>query len=431
MPSKADKHREMLADRQRIDAAMSVIEAAKRKALAQRAEYGKFLEWKVKMQRRERKQREEEEEQLRDRIEQKLHQVLEEHKQAKREDVDRWKTFAVTKVKPRKELPSERAAREEREREDMERSERREAKRLEISKKLRAVSSNSAPTGRDNKSGASHGSMASSGYDPAAVPFSKLAANSKPTDPQAEAQALLERLDHPDWSQTGSVGVGGVDSLTADQLEKLNAIEETRGKVGRKDALVASMFQKAKSRRLYATARMLADPPADYLMGTDLLRYVPADVMGAVDAEQTAPKGRRAHSPREDTFFITEDTQQRPGVDAPTAAEDYDPAEQYIEGVSSPRPPPQPSGKARTAGPRVSKYKAFDPLAWLQVQGPVAPRAQTERNRDEEAATLEWYKSVHEPLTRIKRRTERHQSHSWQHSSKHVLPPMGTTRFEK
>src|SRR5688572_17190025 len=79
----------LLKERQKIDAAMALLDAAKAKAAAQRAEYSKFLSWKVTMQRKERVQRDKEDAQLRQRVQDRLQTILEQHKSRKREELSK------------------------------------------------------------------------------------------------------------------------------------------------------------------------------------------------------------------------------------------------------------------------------------------------------------------------------------------------------
>lgn len=153
---------------------------------------------------------------------------------------------------------------------------------------------------------------------------------------------------------------------------------------------------------------MLADPPADFLMGNDIMRYIPADIMAQVDRDM-APS--QQPSPRGDVaFFITEGDEHVPRVSDLTV----DVAERRTVGTSS----------------KVSRWKTYDPHAWMAVDAAPPPLPEVPRNREEEAATLQWYKQCCEPLTKIKKRTERHQTHSWSAVSKHVLPPLASARFE-
>ena len=85
---------ELAEERRKIDAAMEMLDEAKKKARAQRQDYGNYLSWKVTMQRQEHKQRELEEEKLRERVDQKLQQVLSEHRDLRRKELTAYRHFA-------------------------------------------------------------------------------------------------------------------------------------------------------------------------------------------------------------------------------------------------------------------------------------------------------------------------------------------------
>ena len=107
MPSSSKKQlsaKELIAERARIDAAMAKLEEAKTQARTQRAEYGRFLQWKVDMQRKERKQRDEEDELMRARVEQKLQAVLQQHREEKLQGRADYRKFIAAPVPKRRPL---------------------------------------------------------------------------------------------------------------------------------------------------------------------------------------------------------------------------------------------------------------------------------------------------------------------------------------
>jgi len=460
--SQAERQREMLEERHRIDATIAVIDAAKRKALAQREEYGKFLKWKVQMQHRERKQREAEERELRARIDARLKKVLEEHRERKREENERWKTFATEAAPRMRESSGQMAARLQHEAEMRAKEEERQRKKAVIQARLRATP-HSAPSG---KSKAAAAGMTATGYEPKVQRGGSPPPLDKPPTPGgdgakgeskpafktdfANEQEYFEEFDLPDVPPPGPgqasvvvparAGAAGLDSLTAEQAKEIQRIDKDRKRIARTDRLVTDMFEAAKSRKLYSTARVMADPPADFMIGADLMRYIPADVMGSVD-QQSAPKPPA--SPRVDsqTFFITEgdQQQQRQQQNLLTATDDggldsVDPQQRHHDGTAGPSPPRRPAGGASGTG-RVSRWKTYDPHAWMHQKigadpdAPMPAPPGADRNKDEERATLQWYKECYEPITRIKKRTERHQSHSWSSVATHKLPPLPAAKF--
>ena len=81
-------------ERQRIDAAMRLIDDAKAKAGAERTEYGKYLAWKVSMQRKERANRHRAEALRVSAVEESLTQLLQEHRAEVAEKKRQWRQFA-------------------------------------------------------------------------------------------------------------------------------------------------------------------------------------------------------------------------------------------------------------------------------------------------------------------------------------------------
>jgi hypothetical protein len=452
--TKADRLRAMMEERQRIDAAMATIDAAKRKAVAQREEYGKFLEWKVKMQHRERKQREEEEKSLRSRIDAKLKSVLDDHRLRKKEETERWTQFATSRAPALKESTGQLAARLQQEEEDRRKEEERLRKKETIAERLRATPKTAPMASKRGGRGDSN-RLATTGYSPTVPRVGGPGAGAVDASASSgggsedgltfsnedEFQAAFPLPDVPKPRRPKMLGLsGGLDTLSAQQQAAIAAIDADRKKTAKNAALIASMFQAAKSRRLYATARMLADPPADYMLGADLMRYIPADIMGAVD-DEVAGVSRRGAVPRNDTaFFLTEGANMAPGaaggLTVVSSSDLHDVVERHQDGLT-PRGTAKRNGGGvvdRSQGNRVSRWGPYDPQAWLHT-GPFsldnAPLQVEERPRDkeEEAVTLQWYKQYYEPMTRIKKRTERHQTHEWRGVEKHKLPPLASPLY--
>uniref|UniRef100_A0A7S1NKA6 Uncharacterized protein n=1 Tax=Eutreptiella gymnastica TaxID=73025 RepID=A0A7S1NKA6_9EUGL len=94
----AKRPRTKQEEKNRVDAAMEHLEAAKHKAQQQKEEYGKYLKWKVKAQKKERLQREKEEADQRERVQQQLQVMMKEHRHHKREQAKGYYQAPPNKV---------------------------------------------------------------------------------------------------------------------------------------------------------------------------------------------------------------------------------------------------------------------------------------------------------------------------------------------
>mgnify|MGYP001572610128 FL=1 len=493
----------LLRERQKIDAAMALLDAAKAKAAAQRVEYSKFLSWKVTMQRKERAQREKEDAMLRERVQERLQTMLQFHKTKKREELSRYSQFIHSDSgrSPRSDIgsggeegasaqdntrshasrsaplahrrPPKLSKYEEEELEFQQRmkEQRAESKRL-IHERLQKAkegggnSSSALSSGRkQHQRGKRRGTLTNASSAHHNSTSGAPSSSSRSFDPSG---INVERLFHSIKGQTGAaiesesgslppvqhLEIGAFaptapkDAPTAAQQRRLDLVDGSRHHTEKRTAVVAAMFQNAKTRRLYATNRMLADPPADFLIGHDLLRYVPADVMDSVarTMETSAPtSGRRspargkphpgasASSVHDDgsSFFITAASGAAGGrrIDGdPTLEELSGDAEEryYDDGAAG-------GGLHLVRRKRDQQaIRPFDRDAWMNLPERPSVKVESVRSPEEEKATLAWYYRFYEPLCGIKKRTEAHiPSHSWTRQPRHVLPFKGPPSFDK
>lgn len=584
--------KELLEERARIDAAMEKIEAAKGKARAQRQEYGRYLAWKVELQRKERAARDEEERAMRQRIDEKLRVLLQEHREQKRVERTQWLAHSASPAPRRHHLALsgtsdqeeafQRQVSEERER-------RRRFHQEEFAKgMINSVARTRSPPARGasltgNSSGAAAGNAL--GTSAASAPDGGSAADSaalqqprqqqQQVQQQQQQQAALQsvssfrgapqrdggghgsgnrttvqvgagvsalngdgtataasptagppqpalgvrllhgvplynvqlqpglpqpgvfgnrtagsntarggprgqgnnntNLNSPGGAGGGGIGGGGTGSgaraalaliqssrqtgmLDLEAVASMMTIQDTSlgGTAGdgaqaaqsaahAKEALrqerlsaaaarrvdrVAGMYDRARTRRLYATERLLADPPADYLLGLDMLRYIPADVLSrgvpgfpsSNDNAKTADAGGGGGS-----FFMTATDADRGGVGAGASGgggdgdASFDPSTVRDVGVP-------PAG----LGARALRWKPYDPDAWMGLRAQPPLRVVSERLIEEENATVDWYYKFHEHYTKVKKRTEFHgKNYGWSRLERHQLPPVASMRFEE
>lgn len=500
----ADKKREMMLERQRIDAAMALLDASKAKAAAQKQEYAKFLSWKVTMQRKERVEREKEDAELRQRAQQKLQSILEFHKSKKREELTKYIKFSqelplyddegnvVTlpgpsaSVSPRSEAealvspsgrypsssltvtrsqsapswstkkPKKVSPYEEEEKQfEAQMKAVKTAKRQAIQERLRAANQLASNRKRRTGQGSEQQGSSSAPFDPSGVAVDRLfhsvraateaheaavsaaLASGSSVPPPPSILAPVQNLEIGSFTPTVPK-----DTPTAAQQKRLDAVVASRAACAKRSNAVSDMYQQAKNNRLYATSRMLADPPVDFLIGQDLMRYVPATVMDALrehagsDAElfsnQLMNKGdadKRRQRNRllghMDRVAPLEDREEDNGeAFFLTHVDPADVKKKEISDVSEPR---------RTMhDPHRPGIRAFDRDAWMRLPANPAP-VRSVRIPEEERATLDWYYQFYEPLCGIKKRTEAHtrKQHHWEHQAKHVLPPKESLRFDE
>ena len=101
---KKGKRRREAEERVRVDAAMKLLDDAREKAQAEKAEYGKYLAWKVAMQRKERVQRLKDEAGRMEHMERNLVEVLHEHRQQVALEKTRWRQYASNRASTRKKV---------------------------------------------------------------------------------------------------------------------------------------------------------------------------------------------------------------------------------------------------------------------------------------------------------------------------------------
>lgn len=409
--------KELIAERARIDAAMAKLDEAKVQARTHRAEYGKFLQWKVDMQRKERKQRDNEDELMRERVELKLQAVLQQHRQDKlnnRADYRKYIADPVPKQRPLN-IPDSFGREAELARE-AEESVRRRNEEWE-STRLSAMP-HSAPLGpKPGAGGLALATAAGGGGGIATRRSSKYSTHSG--SPQgAGAAAAAAGEDGASASASGTAEhIAAIEMLVRDtrprQILNTNPSDEARARElqselaeteQRKKAAdaraqtIQEMFHKARTRRLYAMGRIASDPPADYLIGTDILKYIPVDLIpGASAQSQSSPAGFGGFVPptrqiKDDSaFFMTavgEHGERSAPLAAPSDAHDVSGMEQaHHHGGSNVAGSPNNGGGFRA--------RRYNPNAWMKLPNleeggiRVVP---PERNREEEQATLEWYK---------------------------------------
>lgn len=341
--------RDIAAERVRIDIAMAKFETAKQKANAQRTEYAKYLTWKTNLQRKERKQREEEEELLRQRVEEKLTEILQIHKDHKRAELNQYRHFATQKVRRQQppNIPNSLAQEEQIQAEAAMERERRKSEwqqtRLELSRRNQSAPANfgSSPRGGGRQADSTFVPMQPSAPKSGGSPLTSLAPSPPKLDADGTEQYDAALMDHKpavmehllrstgplkkslrgdqkkqQQQQTLVDGAEDNDPTSIDlQLEardrrrqELSNVERKLEKVQERADLMKAMYLKARTRRMYAQGRIAADPPADYLVGTDIFKYIPADLLpgGAGGTAQGLPGGTNVGGSAGDAFFLTE-----------------------------------------------------------------------------------------------------------------------------
>ena len=430
--------RELLAERARIDEAMAQIEAAKAKARAQRAEYGQYLAWKVKLQRKEREAREAEDIAMRERIEEKLRDVLKEHREQARADRNQWSDFAKNPVPKKKPLRLSNGLAKDAAFVQQQLSER----RLHIDKSTQALRDSLPPRSAPARSVHRTPRKPPPSLNPASPRGDQSFTQQQQGEEQAEqaprtaAQRIMDRstaegeldmssiasmLVLPEVATSTSIlpkeddgkSVSMSPGATKDDVRRRKLLLGTK----KHESQVKDMYDKARTRRLYATSRMLADPPADYMLGTDLLRYIPADVL----KDDDAPK---AVSGPSDTVFMTQDTDLN--VPQAKSASMEDPSPRHREGSFI-------GGESTTSATKgkALKWRKWDPNAWMKLPDPGSITLAEHRQPEEEQATLEWYKNYYEQYTKVKKRTEATRTYTWRRGGKHVLPPVNSIKFDE
>ncbi|CUG88671.1 Hypothetical protein, putative [Bodo saltans] len=414
MPAKTAK--ELLAERARIDAAMAQLESAKLKASAQRQEYGKFLAWKVDLQRKERKQREEESQQLRERVEKKLTEVLQEHREHKKRETRAYREFADSAVKKSRPLnistsfDRENAilaeAQAEKERRRMEWQQFRSEMGLRSAPdRVPAGGGNSVSNAvsiqRSIQKQSAPGAFVSA--TPRAPPGNAPLGQSRQTigspndydEDGYDANLMKDKVGHVGGLVTTMQGGNEakeeeLSALRRSRLDAISATEKRQNAVHKRALLMENMFNKARTRRMYAQNRIAADPPADYLIGTDILRYIPVDLIpggaqfGEEPTESPRKRGQMTASDGQ-AFFMT--------------AVDSNQADTGLPSLSG--AVPGDGGQERTISPKVQKRlkqrsKNFDAQLWHQqkVFSDAIPALRQERVLDEENAMFEWYQTA-------------------------------------
>jgi hypothetical protein len=412
-PAKTAK--ELLAERARIDAAMSQLENAKLKASAQRQEYGKFLAWKVDLQRKERKQREEESQQLRERVEKKLTEVLEEHREHKRRETRAYREFAESTVKKTRPLNISTSY----DRENLilaEAQAEKERRRMEWQQFRSEMGLRSAPDrvagGGGNARSVTNAVNIQRSIQKQSAPGAFISATPRAPPGNAPSPsrhtAAVDDYDEDGYDTnlmkdkvghvSGLVSTmqGGneakeeeLSALRRHRLEAISATEKRQDAVHKRAMLMENMFNKARTRRMYAQNRIAADPPADYLIGTDILRYIPVDLIpgGAQFGEESVDSPRkRGQMTASDgqAFFMTAVDSNQADVGLPSLSGAV-PSEEQERRTS-------PKGQKR----RKQRSKNFDAQLWHQqkVFSEAIPALRQERVLDEENAMFEWYQTA-------------------------------------
>lgn len=437
--------KELLEERRRIDAAMEQIERAKSKARAQRAEYELYLTWKVKMQRKERQQREEEDQVIRERVDAKLREVLSQHREEKKKQLTQWAHFRDAKPEKKKPLALPRALDAEKvfqEKVQQEREARRATDYLAHRRDLVATAPSRLITSRLKQTNASETVRTHASVEPSPPSVARgdsarrsVAATSSESTPARKhvpvMSAAVERIMQQSH-ETGELSIAAVQSVmdiprgqgsgeteaqAAAQLEH----NKQREKVATRLERVTRMYDLARSRRLYALNRMAADPPADYQISNDIMRYIPAELLEEQQTLEKSPRGTQQGS----AFFMTAvDESRRAGGSGGPAPPETDES----NGGSPPR-----GELVASSGGNGPHKKKYDENAWMKLETiPRNIRVVTDRNLEEEKATVEWYHNYYEQYTHIKKRTEGLGSqYSWERREKHVLPPVATIRLDK
>ncbi len=431
--------KEILADKARVDAAMEQIEAAKAKAKAQRAEYAKYLEWKVNLQRKERKSREEEDAAMRERVEEKLREVLREHREQVKKEKQQWSLYKESAPKPHPPLKLANGLAQE---EEFVRQ-RLAARKAHIEESTIAFRRTLPPKSAPSRGMRKPSEFSASGPAPGSEPRlegaasirsagEKILADSK-ANGELNMSAIASFVYLPPITSTTASALASVDgsSNAVDefgQLIPLSPEAKHRQKILNASRnhfdTVEDMFQKARTRRLYATGRMLADPPADYILSTDIMRYIPADILEA-DRPQLPASGH--HSPAKvtdrDTVFLTQDQQVASDDEGKGTRplDDTDPKQLSRSYVKD---------QAANSGKKL-KWKRWDPDAWMKLPEPSSIKIVEHRQPEEENATLEWYHNYYEQYTKVKKRTEKVRSYTWKRCDRHLLPPVESIKFDE
>eukprot|EP00906_Rhabdomonas_costata_P003911 RCo005883 len=310
-PSTSGEHRQkqkqkQLEEAERIERALEQLEKAKAKARAQREEYGKFLQWKVKMQRKEMKLREQEEQAQQKRMEEHLAQVLVEHRQMKQAYMAKFRAKPSSEVLPTP-APVEEPPTVESSIDDEE---------LDFAYRKRLRSTRS---GQRTSAAANDVDVVPPSEQPSvsfeARPSSEMeeSGRDEPSEGQfaATAPAVLSLRDL--MALVGERGnPSGPSPLSLPQLggsqdgasKKLIQQRRARHRSATRLEGILKMFQKAQLRRDFAAGRLAEDPPPDFADSDDLL---PLPSPGsAAAAEDTGTPSTRGST----VVFLTETDQK-------------------------------------------------------------------------------------------------------------------------
>lgn len=308
----------------RVEHAMELLEQAKRKARQQKEEYGAYLQWKVGMQRKERRQREKEEAAHQEEMQQHLRQVLREHREQRRQEQRRY--YATPAAPGNGASPGAGAS--------------------------GGLTHNPALSPAAKR--AAHREWGSTGDGDTADDEQELLQQQTRAGQQNPFDKLRDRITFEDVLRLPSVTqqqqpayqqlvVPGAAQAPARGLHLrrpppppplgcIGAQPVPRGPrrvfrlpveakpfaitTQKRLRKVGGMLDKARRRRAHATDLMHADPPADYDFHADgslgLLRYIPADFLGA----NPGPSGTQQAKSNGKDFFLTavQDPQEGPLV---------------------------------------------------------------------------------------------------------------------
>ena len=375
---KRPKRRRNADDKARIDAAMRVLQDAKDRAEVEKKEYLKYLQWKVKMQRKERRQRTKEEDSQRVQMQERLRSMLHNHKYQRSLDQKQWREFAAAKANtappPILNRPSMGEVLYEEHR----------AKKREMKLQRQAAS----PSATQSPSAIQNAPKITQIPNYVAIQSPQVTLSWDKTSFEDFQRAACE-----EYAQRRAPGSGTTDEVIL-RCEKMKQFREKRA------SKVQTMCSLATFRRNLAMEKMAKDPPADCIVSTDILRYLPPEFLKEEEFKSLVPKKESG-----DGFFLTE-------VDNQITV-----------------PPPLARSKTQQRR-RMSRLNGASYWTWMpKVPTPMPPlsenpeSARRRRQERERQQLAEYLVEANRGYNRVSNRTEYHgRHHIWTRHERHSLP---------
>eukprot|EP01060_Flectonema_neradi_P014732 TRINITY_DN2136_c0_g2_i1.p1 TRINITY_DN2136_c0_g2~~TRINITY_DN2136_c0_g2_i1.p1 ORF type:complete len:403 (+),score=80.14 TRINITY_DN2136_c0_g2_i1:1184-2392(+) len=376
---KRQKRKRNADDKARIEAAMRVLQDAKDRADVEKKEYQKYLQWKVRMQRKERKQRAKEEDTQRIQMQDRLRSMLNDHKVQRSLDQKQWREYAASKVTTAPPPSMDRPSLGEFMYEEH-RARKREAK-LQRQAASASVTQNSSAIPNAPKV--------------AQIPNYVAIQSSQSISWDNISYEDFQRAACEEYTQRRVPGTSTSDELVIQCCEKMKQVREKRA------SKVHTMCTLAAFRRNLAMEKMAKDPPADCIVSTDILKYLPPEFLEEEEFKSLVPKKDTS-----DGFFLTEVS------------------EDQVQ-----HPPPGRS-KTQQQRRRMSRLNGGSYWSWMpKLPVPMPPLSENpesarRRRQERERKQLEEYLlEASRGYNRVSNRTEYHgKHHKWTRHERHSLP---------